>query len=66
MAIGNSPGREGEKLQPYPGLHLYPSHQPHPMQTPLRDDAKEDNDFIAAYHSKNKQQCICFNQKNNL
>ncbi|XP_014294259.1 transcription factor egl-13 isoform X2 [Halyomorpha halys] len=50
MGMGSSPGREGEKMQPYPGLHLYSPHQPHPLATPLRDDSKDDNDFITAYH----------------
>ncbi|XP_039294828.1 transcription factor Sox-5-like [Nilaparvata lugens] len=49
--LSMSPGKDGDKLPPYPGLHLYPP-PPHPHAHPhapsLRDDSKEEADFMAA------------------
>lgn len=47
--LSMSPGKEGEKLPPYPNLHLYPPHHPPP---PIREDVKDETDFMAACHSK--------------
>ncbi|XP_054262374.1 transcription factor Sox-13-like [Macrosteles quadrilineatus] len=44
--LSMSPGKDGDKLPPYPNLHLYPPHPP----PPIRDDSKEESDFMAACH----------------
>lgn len=44
-----SPGKDGEKLPPYPNLHMYPPHHPSPS---IREDPKDDADFMAACHSE--------------
>nr|XP_018908048.1 PREDICTED: uncharacterized protein LOC109037710 isoform X1 [Bemisia tabaci] len=41
---GLSPNKDGEKLPPYQGLHLYP---PPPQNSREREDAKEDQSFMS-------------------
>ncbi|KAG8250786.1 Transcription factor SOX-6 [Homalodisca vitripennis] len=45
--LSMSPGKDGDKLPPYPNLHLYPPHHPPP---PIREDVKDEADFMAACH----------------
>ncbi|CAB0016948.1 unnamed protein product, partial [Nesidiocoris tenuis] len=48
--MGLSPGKDGDKIPAYTGLHMYPpSHHPSIPQ-PLRDDAKEESDYLTPCH----------------
>ncbi|KAF6217192.1 hypothetical protein GE061_001546 [Apolygus lucorum] len=48
--MGISPGKESDKMSAYPGLHLYPpSHHPS-MPQPLREDTKDEPDFLSPCH----------------
>ena len=60
--LSMSPSKEGDKLPPYPGLHLYPG-PPHPHPPPLREDANDEADFMAACHSMYPNHYYVYNMR---